>query len=661
MERFPDWAFTRGFDGRGALMRGPFEIVLTFEGLPSRAHWVRVWQDALQLLRAGAQPCEPKVSRDEALAWLTSALEPGMPSWKFGLVVRAPAEVSPAEARLLARDVFKDVAFEQRLFVEDAEVELPAEAQVLLRQGVPPLVPTAALLGALGMEELYPQPEAQWPREGALIGAVRATSSASTGQRRQEVRLPASLRLQHTMIVGGSGTGKSTLIARMIEEDLHAPERPGIVLIDPHGSLVEQVLTLIPRERAAEITLIDVERLEGMPTWNPWAAGAECVEERARLAGQYVALCDGLFEEGPSSGPVTRSHLTNLARVVMGFGEAPPIPTLRRCLEDEDYLDYVLAKTKDREAAQPIARAKEDGCGEQRWSNWMPYLNSRITPLTAHPVVQRLFGVRRGSFEPLQAVQNGGIVLVNLSRSVLPERTIRVVGTMLVEAIFDACVATARLRGGRAVQLYLDEFQNFASARMPVMFAEGRKFGLGVTVASQNLFQWQAATKDQAVVDSVLSNTATKFLFRVNPRDSVPLSDYTKPAFDDVALARTPNRQCVFVMQGEWVVPPVRLNTFAPDGADVARGKALRAEVEIRQHAERVAADAPSSAEPVVESASRRSNDEDEEEPEETADDEEEPESEEERYARWAKLFEAIGDELSARRMREKLAALRAD
>src|SRR3989344_1044652 len=62
-------------------------------------------------------------------------------------------------------------------------------------------------------------------------------------------------RIRHMYIIGKTGTGKSEFLKDMIMQDIKNGE--GIAVIDPHGDLIDDILTLIPSKRAEDVILFD--------------------------------------------------------------------------------------------------------------------------------------------------------------------------------------------------------------------------------------------------------------------------------------------------------------------------------------------------------------------------------------------------------------------
>jgi DNA helicase HerA-like ATPase len=64
-------------------------------------------------------------------------------------------------------------------------------------------------------------------------------------------------RSKHVAIFGKTGTGKSTVMRNMILWDL----KPGASLsvLDPHGTIVQDILEQIPKERTNDVIFIDLK------------------------------------------------------------------------------------------------------------------------------------------------------------------------------------------------------------------------------------------------------------------------------------------------------------------------------------------------------------------------------------------------------------------
>jgi hypothetical protein len=76
----------------------------------------------------------------------------------------------------------------------------------------------------------------------------------------------ADLR-SHFYLVGKTGTGKSTLLERMVAQD--ATGTTGAAVLDPHGSLVGGILKHLPADARAQALHLDVPDPSLRWTFNP--------------------------------------------------------------------------------------------------------------------------------------------------------------------------------------------------------------------------------------------------------------------------------------------------------------------------------------------------------------------------------------------------------
>src|SRR5258708_16263788 len=79
------------------------------------------------------------------------------------------------------------------------------------------------------------------------------------------VSIHAKDRRKHMAVFGKSGVGKTTLLRNMIVADLQNDN--GVTVIDPHGSLIEDILESIPPHRTNDVIYLNPahpERIIGL-------------------------------------------------------------------------------------------------------------------------------------------------------------------------------------------------------------------------------------------------------------------------------------------------------------------------------------------------------------------------------------------------------------
>ena len=108
-----------------------------------------------------------------------------------------------------------------------------------------------------GARPVAPAPAA--PAEGKVLG------DAEIGPRRPVALTPAAAR-QHLHLVGATGSGKSTLICNLALDDI--AHGRGVVVIDPKGDLVGDLLERLPEQALDRLVLLDPDEPDAPPTLN---------------------------------------------------------------------------------------------------------------------------------------------------------------------------------------------------------------------------------------------------------------------------------------------------------------------------------------------------------------------------------------------------------
>ena len=326
------------------------------------------------------------------------------------------------------------------------------------------------------------------------------------------VRLPADLRLRHLHVIGASGSGKSTLLLDLISQDIEAGR--GVALLDPHGDLVDEILGRIPEERQGDAILFDPADAEHPLAWNILEAHSEL--ERTLLASDLV----GIFRRFSTSwGDQMTSVLGNAVLVLL---ESPgsTLLDLREFLVDRPTRERLLAAVDDPYLTSYFRHEFQLAAGKS-----VGAILTRLDGFLRSKTVRQIVGARESRLDLRAVVDRGQIFLARLSQGAIGEENAALLGSLLVSKFHQITMSRQEVKREerRPFFLYADECQEVATASMAQLLAGARKYGLGLTLAHQDLRQLDA--KAPEVSSALLGNAGTRIAFRVGDRDAKSLAE----------------------------------------------------------------------------------------------------------------------------------------
>jgi hypothetical protein len=168
----------------------------------------------------------------------------------------------------------------------------------------------------------------------------------------------------------------------------------------------------------------------------------------------------------------------------------------------------------------------------------MPIQN-KLGALLSDPMLFRILVAPQTDIRFRRLMDDGKILLVNLSKGRIGEDSAHLLGGLIVSTIGLAAFtrADAPAEARLPFILHLDEFQNFTTLAFVNMMSELRKYGVGLTLAHQHLHQLEPD-----ILHAVLGNAGTLISFRVGAEDAPYLAREFQPTFGVEDLVNLPNR-----------------------------------------------------------------------------------------------------------------------
>ncbi|WP_219416946.1 helicase HerA domain-containing protein [Pseudonocardia nigra] len=341
---------------------------------------------------------------------------------------------------------------------------------------------------------------------------------------------PVALRVpdarQHLHVIGATGSGKSTLLGNMILADADAGR--GILLVDPKGDLVTDVLSRLPRRCADRVVLLDADSRSRPPCLNPLDVTRSGPAPSGDLAvDNLVSVFRRVYAAfwGPRTDDVMRAACLTLALQP----DTPTLAQLPGLLADPARRERLTAAVTD-----PVLAGFWDWYGQlsdaSRAQVVAPLLN-KLRAFLLRPFVRDAIAAGPSTID-MTRVLDGGICLVRIPKGSIGEETTRLVGSLTVAAAWQATTARARTpqRDRRDASLVVDECHNFLNLPYPIedMLAEARGFRVAMTLAHQHLGQLSRELRE-----GLSTNARSKIYFNAGPEDARDLSRHTAPHLTD--------------------------------------------------------------------------------------------------------------------------------
>lgn len=335
-------------------------------------------------------------------------------------------------------------------------------------------------------------------------------------------------RRAHMYAIGKTGTGKSTLLATLIRQDMAAGE--GIALFDPHGDLVEEIVRQTPEDRQSDLIYVNVpERPFG---FNPLENVAPA--KRSLAASGIIEVFKKIWID--SWGPRLEHILRNAIFALLEQPEAT-LADIPRLLDDAEFRKRTALRVTNAQVRHFWLREYESYPARFRAEAIAP-LQNKVGAFLSDPLLYRILTTQRNSFDLRRIMDEGKIILVNLAKGKIGEGPASLLGSLLVSAIGLAGLSRSDLppEARRDFYLYVDEFQTFATMSFASMLSELRKYRVNLILANQYLSQLEPQVRD-----AVLGNVGTLVSFRVGPADAEILSKEFEPEFSAADLVALPN------------------------------------------------------------------------------------------------------------------------
>lgn len=402
-------------------------------------------------------------------------------------------------------------------------------------------------------------PPSVLPDQGMLIG-----ESVFRGESRP-IFITDEDRRRHVYVIGQTGTGKSTALFNIASGDIKAGK--GVAVVDPHGDLIEHLLGLIPEERLKDVVVFDPGDLQHPLGLNMLEYDANRPEEKTFIVNEMQSIFNKLFNP-ETMGPMFEQYMRNALLLLMDDpNEHATIMEVPRIFTDVEYRKRLLQKATNPTVIDFWEKEAVKAGGEASLANMTPYITSKFNNFISNDYMRPIIGQPTSSMNFRKIMDEGKILLVNLSKGKIGDINAGLLGMVVVGKLLLAALSRVDTpqENRKDFTLYIDEFQNFTTDSISTILSEARKYRLNLVIAHQ--FVGQLTEK---IRNAVFGNVGSQIVFRVGAEDAEFLVKQFEPVFtkNDLLNIDNFNAYAKLLINGQ-TSKPFNIHIFPPAKGDL--------------------------------------------------------------------------------------------
>lgn len=366
------------------------------------------------------------------------------------------------------------------------------------------------------------------PDEGILLGHNHYRGKATP------IHMKRDDRFRHFYVIGQTGTGKSSIFQVMIRQDMQ--NNDGLCVVDPHGSLIEDLLPFVPKERIDDVIIFDPADLERPMGLNMLEGVTE--EEKDMIALDAMNIMIKMFNE-EVFGPRIQDYFRNGVLTLMSDPNGGSLIEIVRLFTDDAF-----QRAKVKHVTNPVVKSfwtnQMAKTGAREKQEMIPYFASKFGAFVTNGMMRNIIGQTKSSFDFSTVMDEGKILFMNLSKGATGDINSKLLGMIIVSKIQMAALRRQKQSKGERADffLYIDEFQNYVTDSIESILSEARKYRLGLNIAHQYMSQIDTSNQKKGVnlKDAVLGNVGTMMCYKIGAQDAEVMSKEFSPAFTDQDL-----------------------------------------------------------------------------------------------------------------------------
>jgi hypothetical protein len=342
-------------------------------------------------------------------------------------------------------------------------------------------------------------------------------------------------RFGHIYCIGKTGVGKSTLLLNMAISDVQ--NRKGLCIIDPHGDIAETILNYVPQERIHDVIYFNPTDFDYPIAFNPLENIHS--DEHHLAASGLISTFKKIWAD--SWGPRLEYILRYALLTLLEYPHATLLD-IQPLLTNPSFRNKALMFVRNPHIQAFWHNEFDKYAPGFKTEAISPILNKTGVFASSMPL-RNILGQSNASFTMQQVLDEGKILICNLSKGRIGEDASTLLGSMLVTAIQLAALRRARIpeHERRPFFLYVDEMHSFVSLSFADILSEARKYKLSLFLTHQYIEQLH-----ETIRSAIFGNVGTLITFRVGAEDAKELVKEFYPVFNEEDMIALP-RYAIYI------------------------------------------------------------------------------------------------------------------
>lgn len=326
----------------------------------------------------------------------------------------------------------------------------------------------------------------------------------------KKLSIPPRDSLEHTILLGPTGSGKSTAMQHLILADINAGR--SVLVVDPKADLVNDILSRIPEERADDVVVLNPT--DPVPVgFNPLAF--KNYKNPALIADAVLSVLREIFSDcwGIYTQDLMSAALLTLIRV-----DGASLLWLPMLFTDEQFRKKIVSQVKDKVALQPFWQQFEALKDSEKRQQTAPVLN-KMRQFLLRPGLRNVLGQAKPKFNLTDLFYKRKIVLVPLNRGMTGGESAKLLGSLIVGLTWTLALSRAELPPEKRhiVSIFIDELQDYLSLPTDLSDALAQARGLGMSLTLAHQYRDQLPLDIRSGIDA---NARNKIIFGLNVKDA---------------------------------------------------------------------------------------------------------------------------------------------